>query len=148
MAAFSPKVVCFQLEKKRRRTKNQHTTLKFQRQRREWEKKHSRKARKRSERVFFISSHGQVGRETEGTEIELQKRKKGEMKKRKKNAGNDLMPSPFSIPETVDEDRDRTEQNNYLPFLPAGGTFSPLETWEGKPPLEVCQLPPVGPRAL
>lgn len=39
------------------------------------------------------------------------------------------------------------EQNNYLPFLPAGGTFSPLETWEGKPPLEVCQLPPVGPRA-
>lgn len=34
-------------------------------------------------------------------------------------------------------------QNNYLPFLYAGGTFSPLKTWEGEPPLEVCELPPV-----
>jgi len=33
-------------------------------------------------------------------------------------------------------------QNNYLPFLHAGGTFSPLKTWEGEPPLEVCELPP------
>lgn len=35
-------------------------------------------------------------------------------------------------------------QNNYLPFLHAGGTFSPLKTWEGEPPLEVCELPPTG----
>lgn len=34
-------------------------------------------------------------------------------------------------------------QNNYLPFLYAGGTFSPLKTWEGEPPLEVCEQPPV-----
>lgn len=31
-------------------------------------------------------------------------------------------------------------QNNYLPFLHAGGTFSPFKTWEGEPPLEVCEL--------
>lgn len=35
-------------------------------------------------------------------------------------------------------------QNNYLPFLHAEGTFSPLKTWEGEPPLEVCELPPTG----
>lgn len=35
-------------------------------------------------------------------------------------------------------------QNNYLPFLHAGGTFSPLKTWEGEPPLEVCELPSTG----
>lgn len=34
-------------------------------------------------------------------------------------------------------------QNNYLPFLYARGTFSPLKTWEGEPPFEVCELPPV-----
>lgn len=33
-------------------------------------------------------------------------------------------------------------QNNYLPFLHAGGTFSPFKTWEGEPPLEVCELLP------
>lgn len=125
MAAFSPKVVCFQLEKKRRRTKNQHTTLKFQRQRREWEKKHSRKARKRSERVFFISNHGQVGRETEGTEIELQKRKKGEMKKRKKNAGNDLMPSPFPYLKRWTRTGIGRSKTITYPSCPPGAHFHP-----------------------
>lgn len=38
--------------------------------------------------------------------------------------------------------REQLEQNNYLPFLLARGAFSPLKTWEGKPPLEVYELPP------